>query len=196
MLYVNKDNELTADEIMVTSGSQVEEMVAEGWQILAIIGSTMPGQQGISNVNWQSADNYANSASLNLPGQSVFTPLFLMGRSSEDSSLYKRMIAAEQATTEAQDRYNKLENGEARKLRNQVSSLQKEVENNQAAMDQTISSLDGTRGKLTALELEVNRVRLEIGESRWREILGSLEVEKIMDGTAPIVDDDDDEVPF
>lgn len=175
MIYVNDNDKLTADEVQVAAGNQVEQLVVDGWRILAVMDSTMPDGKTISR-------------------STLFTPLFVMGRSEGDASLNERMLAAQAAATAAQICYDEMENGEVVKLRNQVDALQKEAENNQTAMDRTITSLDGARGKLTALEQEVGKVRTEIGEGRWREIMGSLEVEQIMDGTAPT--DDDDSVPF
>ena len=195
MFYVNKDDELTADEIQVVPGSQVGDLVVAGWRILAILGSTMPGDTSNTYLNWQNPSGNPNSADVTVPGQPLFVPQFIMGRGTADAMLHSRMLAAELEATAALDRYDKLEKDELGKLRNQVSFLQKEVEKEQAIHDRMSTQLDNARGKLTALELEVKRVRLEIGEARWREIIGSLEVEQIMDGTAPTVDDDDG-VPF
>lgn len=188
MLYVD-DGRLKADDVMVVSGDRVQALVAAGWRILGILGQSAPGPTVSSYISWSSDHNSNHNGNVDIPGAPVFVPAFIMGRDGDDATLHARMQDAEERVEEARKLSEQI-NREARDW----AGKHRDVENRLAI---SVELVGRKSDEYRALKQEVEKVRQEIGEARWREILGSLEVEQVLEGKAPAPGDDDDGVvPF
>lgn len=110
-------------------------------------------------------------------------PQYIMGRTDAAATLVAELGEAKASVAATTKTIAKFEHEAKRQDEN------KEVLHNQVAHLKT--GLEEARSKLSRLEIEVAKVRREIGEERWRAILGSLEVEQAL-GSKPAQDD----VPF
>ena len=102
-----------------------------------------------------------------------FSSSFVMGRDAPERALVGRVADAEQRAS--------IVAGEMTKLELKVQELTKAGAQAGVASVRAQNKADELRGKLLQLSDEVGKVRKEIGDARWREILGSLEVEQILD---------------
>lgn len=112
-----------------------------------------------------------------------FSSSFVMGRDTPEYALAARVADAERRAGNAAGEMTKLE-----------LEMQKLIEAGAfagVAATKAQNEAIELRGKLHKLVEEVGKVRKEIGEARWREILGSLEVEQILEHRTVA-----DDIPF
>ena len=102
-----------------------------------------------------------------------FSSSFVMGRDSPEYALAARAADAERRAGNAA--------GEMTKLLLEVKELTEAGARAGVAATKAQNEAIELRARLHKLVDEVGKVRKEIGEARWREILGSLEVEQILE---------------
>ncbi len=188
-MYVN-NGDLTADEVCVVGEGTVQQLVAAGWRILGVVHTTVP-RDATGTFSLPDGGN----GQLYIPG-SGSELRFIMGRSGEAAGLHGRLLAAESEAREAKDAVAAIE-AEVDRLKSELVIERRNVEEAKAHNGDLQVRAHEAEGRHGALVREVGTVRREIGEARWREIVGSLEVEQVLEGKAPAGDDSADSgVPF
>ena len=192
MLYID-DGKLQAAEVLVTVRECVENLVKDGWRILGVCDSTVPSEAEHSPISWIGNNGGNGNGTVSIPGVPISTPLFIMGRDMAEATLHKRLSNAEKALADAV----KAAEEAAGKMETVVDREEELLaRTSAAAVRATEAQNDATKqsDRFMLLREEVGKIRVEIGEARWRELLGSLAVEQVLAGAGS--GDDGNDVPF
>lgn len=195
MLYIN-DDKLKADQIQVVESHQVKELVAEGWRILGVLSSTTHAanpepQEYNTGVITPGGRNYSGYVTLpGWPSAPIQTPLFIMGRDGETADLHHQLAGALKTVNQANARTVKAKNAlsKADAANDDLTGRLQEQLTQTTEAGNLASKERAARLKMTAA---VAVIRKEVGEARWREILGALEVEETL-----LEASTDDDIPF
>lgn len=183
MLYVDTDKCLHADEVLVAPASDVYNMVKEGWRILAIVGTTTPASDHNSAVlKWHADDSISSrnfKGSIDTHAPVVFVPMFIMGRDDKEADRVSRIKELEDnlavvASAAAEER--KARDG----LISDLAACNERNANLTVVRDNYKKVEDALQDRIEDIARDVNKVRAEIGEARWREILHALEIEDVL----------------
>lgn len=201
MLYINNDDKLTAAEVRVVEHYEVQGLVGEGWRILGMVHSTTQGAPPLEQA--YSIDGYVGSSDNNFdgsvkmpgwPSAPIQTPLFIMGRDGAAADLQVRLLTAKEEAKASGDLATKaieqLGEAQAAAVRDKEGWITR-VDALQAEATIARDTAQASQTRIAVLEAEKAVVRKEIGEARWRDILGAVEVEETL-LEAP----KDDDMPF